>query len=107
SVQLAVKKPELWTLETPNQYILKTKVLAGNKVLDQSEIKTGFRKLTFDPNKGFALNDRWMKVKGVCIHHDAGILGSEFDPEVWRRSLIQLKKIVFNATRTSNNLKAS
>ncbi len=107
SVQLAVKKPELWTLETPNQYILKTKVLAGNKVLDQSEIKTGFRKITFDPNKGFALNDRWMKVKGVCIHHDAGVLGSEFYPEVWRRRLMTLKEVGVNAIRTSHNPQAS
>lgn len=100
---LKVNNPALWSLNSPNLYVLKTKLLADGKILDQSEIKTGFRKFTFDPDKGFALNDQWMKVKGVCIHHDAGVLGSELYPTVWRRRLMKLKEIGVNAIRTSHN----
>src|SRR5690606_31519642 len=59
---LDVKNPQLWSLETPHQYTLKTRVLQGKEQIDESEVKTGFRTLTFDPNKGFALNGEWMKM---------------------------------------------
>src|SRR5690606_6466981 len=88
---LNVKNPQLWSLETPHQHTLRTRVLQGTEQIDASGVKAGFRTLTFDPNKGFALNGEWMKMKGVCIHHDAGVLGAEVYPEVWRRRLLALK----------------
>ncbi|PRD56523.1 sugar-binding domain-containing protein [Sphingobacterium gobiense] len=103
---LDVKNPKLWSLETPHQYTLRTRVLQGKEQIDESEVKTGFRTLTFDPNKGFALNGEWMKMKGVCIHHDAGVLGAEVYPEVWRRRLLALKELGVNAIRTSHNPQA-
>lgn len=106
-LQLEVKHPKLWSLDQPNQYTLRTVVLQDGKQIDQSEVKTGFRTFTFDPNKGFALNGQWMKVKGVCLHHDAGVLGSEVYPEVWRRRLLTLKELGVNAIRTSHNPQAS
>ena len=63
--------------------------------------------MEFDPNKGFALNGRWMKVKGVCLHHDAGVLGAVVPPEVWERRLLNLKKYIgVNAIRLSHNPQA-
>ncbi|WP_207795730.1 sugar-binding domain-containing protein [Sphingobacterium haloxyli] len=103
---LEVKNPQLWDLEHPDLYTLRTRVLQGNQQVDESEVKTGFRTFTFDPNKGFALNGQWMKMKGVCIHHDAGVLGAEVYPEVWRRRLLALKELGVNAIRTSHNPQA-
>ena len=103
---LDVKNPQLWNLEHPTLYTLRTRILQGNQQIDESEIKTGFRTFTFDPDKGFALNDQWMKMKGVCIHHDAGVLGAEVYPEVWRRRLLALKELGVNAIRTSHNPQA-
>ncbi|MFD1771550.1 sugar-binding domain-containing protein [Sphingobacterium suaedae] len=106
-LQLAVSNPKLWNLHEPTQYRLKTTVEQKGKILDASEVKTGFRTFTFDPDKGFALNGTWMKVKGVCLHHDAGVLGAEVYPEVWRRRLLTLKSLGVNAIRTSHNPQAS
>lgn len=103
---IKVAKPQLWSLESPVLYSLKTTVTRNGKIVDSSTVKTGFRTLTFDPNKGFALNDKWMKVKGVCFHHDAGVLGAEVYKDVWRRRFLQLKKIGVNAVRTSHNPQA-
>ena len=75
TTNLKVKNPALWNLSNPNLYSLKTSVIKDGKEIDATITKTGFRSFTFDPNKGFALNGKWMKVKGVCIHHDAGVLG--------------------------------
>lgn len=105
--QLTVMNPRLWSLDQPVQYTLRTTLWQNGKTIDHSEVKTGFRTFTFDPDKGFALNNEWMKVKGVCVHHDAGVLGAEVYPEVWRRRLLTLKSLGVNAIRTSHNPQAS
>ena len=63
--------------------------------------------LYFRSNKGFALNGVWMKVKGVCLHHDSGVLGAESYKDVWKRRLLTLKKLGVNAVRTSHNPQAT
>lgn len=104
---LKVNNPLLWDLENPQLYKLKTTVLKDGKEIDVTTTTTGFRSFTFDANNGFALNDKWMKVKGVCIHHDAGVLGSAVPKEVWKRRLLTLKEIGVNAIRTSHNPQAT
>lgn len=101
-----VKNPIRWQLDDPYLYELKNSLKLGNQILDESTFKTGFRTFTFDANKGFALNGKWMKVKGVCLHHDAGVLGAEVYEDVWRRRLLRLKEIGVNAVRTSHNPQA-
>jgi beta-galactosidase len=103
---ISVANPKRWSLEQPNLYTLKTIVRQDGKIIDQNEQKIGLRSLTFDANKGFALNGVWTKVKGVCIHHDAGCLGSAVPREVWKRRLINLKEIGCNAIRLSHNPQA-
>jgi Beta-galactosidase/beta-glucuronidase len=103
---LRVNKPQLWSLDHPVLYQLRTTVLQDGREIDRNLIRTGFRTFTFDPDKGFALNGDWMKVKGVCLHHDSGVLGAEVYPEVWRRRLLTLKELGCNAIRTSHNPQA-
>lgn len=106
STELKVSSPMLWSLDTPDLYSLHTTVLRDGQVIDKSVTTTGFRTFTFDPDKGFALNGEWFKVKGVCIHHDGGVLGSAVPREVWKRRLENLQKIGCNAVRTSHNPQA-
>ncbi|WP_029902804.1 sugar-binding domain-containing protein [Prevotella sp. 10(H)] len=106
ATRLKVNNPQLWSLNNPNLYQLKTIVLRNGKEIDKTITPTGFRTYTFDANKGFALNGEWMKVKGVCVHHDAGVLGAAVPREVWKRRLLTLKEIGANAIRTSHNPQA-
>ena len=106
TLSLNVPKPHRWSLSDPYLYTIKTQLIMGGKVIDGNEIKAGLRTLTFDSNKGFALNDNWMKVKGVCLHHDAGTLGAVVPEAVWERRLIKLKEIGVNAIRCSHNPQA-
>lgn len=102
-MDMGISKPQLWSLKNPVLYTLKTTVIKGKDIVDCSTTRTGFRNYTFDPNKGFALNGEQMKVKGVCLHHDAGVLGSAVPRQVWKRRLQALKEIGVNAIRTSHN----
>lgn len=104
--KISLKNPKLWDLEHPNLYQLKTTVLKDGKVIDKTVTQTGFRNFTFDANKGFALNGKWMKMKGVCLHHDAGVLGSAVPRDVLKTRLQTLKEIGVNAIRTSHNPQA-
>ena len=106
TTSLNVNKPTLWDIDNPVLYKLKTTVLKNGKEIDQTVTTTGFRSFKFDPNKGFALNGNWMKMKGVCLHHDAGVLGSAVPRDVWKRRLITLKSVGCNAIRTSHNPQA-
>jgi len=106
STKINVKNPQLWDLDNPNLYELKTTVLQDGKEIDKTVTQTGFRSFTFDPNNGFALNGKGMKMKGVCLHHDAGVLGCAVPREVWKTRLQTLKEIGVNAIRTSHNPQA-
>jgi beta-galactosidase len=106
SSDLTVKNPIFWSTESPYLYQLITMLYVGKKLVDEAVCKSGIRTLQFDANKGFALNGKWMKMKGVCIHHDAGVLGSAVPRQVWERRLKTLKSLGCNAIRMSHNLQA-
>ena len=106
TIDLAVRKPLLWSVKTPNLYRLRTTVEQNGKTIDETVTTVGIRIFTFDPDKGFALNGEWMKMKGVCLHHDAGVLGSAVPREVWKRRLLNLKEIGCNAVRMTHNPQA-
>ena len=103
NVELKVRNPHRWNLDDPYMYKLDLQLLSGKQVIDCSTARVGLRSLEFDADKGFALNGKWMKIKGVCLHHDVGVLGSAVPAEVWERRLRNLKSIGVNAIRTSHN----
>ena len=103
NIRLTVPGAKAWSVESPELYTLKTSVTNNKSIVDEEYTPIGFRTLTFDANKGFALNGKWMKIKGVCIHHDAGVLGAAVPKEVWERRLKTLQSIGVNAIRTSHN----
>ena len=99
TVRLTVTKPHRWTLDSPYLYTLTVRLHNG----DEAVVKAGLRTLEFSPDQGFALNGQWMKVKGVCLHDDAGALGTAVPAPVWRRRIQELKAIGVNAIRMSHN----
>jgi hypothetical protein len=103
---LKINNPTLWNLENPHLYRLQTSILKDGKTIDKTETNVGLRTIEFDPNTGFSLNEKGMKIKGVCIHHDAGCLGSAVPKEVWKRRLQNLKSLGCNAIRMSHNPQA-
>jgi hypothetical protein len=94
--------PKLWSVDDPSLYSLVTE-LRGRELLDNTVTMIGFRDLKFDPDKGFFLNGINLKLKGICMHHDAGVLGSAIPLEEIGRRLDILKEMGCNAIRTSHN----
>lgn len=104
----SLENPALWSVDEPNLYQLTTRTCpaAPNDTCQSEDINpqtVGIRKIHFDADNGFFLNDRPLKIKGVCVHHDVGCLGAAVSSEVWLRRLYYLKKMGCNAIRMSHN----
>lgn len=98
TVNFKVDGAKLWSPDSPAMYNLRC--VAGN---DEINIPFGIRTINFDPDKGFFLNGENMKLKGVCVHHDAGALGAAVPEKVWERRLKKFKEAGCNAIRTAHN----
>lgn len=101
-----VKSPKLWDVEHPQLYILKTELCRDGEVLQEEYSQIGFRSIAFDPEQGFLLNGRKVKLNGVCEHHDLGALGAAFHRTAMARKLRILKEMGVNALRGTHNMTA-
>lgn len=95
--------PKRWSPDSPTLYTLESRIIKGNRVVDNTRTPFGIRQFRFDPDKGFFLNGENMKIKGVCLHHDAGCLGAAVPEKIWRLRFEKLKEIGCNAIRCSHN----
>lgn len=100
---IQVNKPNLWSVESPNLYTAVSKVFSGKKQLDEYKSFFGFRTIRFDKDKGFFLNGKYTKFKGVCLHHDLGPIGTAVNYRATERQLVMMKEMGVNAIRTSHN----
>ena len=98
SVRLTIPDARPWSPEDP--FLYRLTIRYG----EQIEIRrTGLRSVSVDPDKGMSLNGKPVKLKGVCLHHDLGALGSVFHKKAARRQLKLMKDMGANAVRTSHN----
>ena len=95
--------PILWDLENPSLYTLKTEILRNGEVVDRYITKTGFRDIKFDSERGFLLNGKNIKIKGVNLHQDHAGVGSAIPDALQAYRLKELKKYGINAYRSSHN----
>ncbi|AVR43987.1 glycoside hydrolase family 2 [Christiangramia fulva] len=95
--------PNLWSVENPQLYKAVTKIMVDGQLLDSYETNFGIRDFHFDTEKGFILNGERVKIKGVCLHHDLGPLGTAVNRRAIERQLEILKEMGTNGIRTSHN----
>lgn len=101
-----IEHPELWDTEHPALYTARTVLSADGKELDRYDTRFGIRSLEYIPNKGFYLNGKQTKFRGVCNHHDLGPLGAAVNKSALRHQIEILKDMGANAIRTSHNMPA-
>jgi beta-galactosidase len=80
-----------------------TRVIENGRVVDRYETPFGIRTVRFDPNTGFWLNGRNIKLKGTNNHQDHAGLGVALPDAVQIYRLKQLKAMGGNAYRASHN----
>ena len=100
----AIESPDLWSPETPSLYLIKTTLVdpKSGKLLDEKNHKVGFRWFTFDGSKGFFLNGKSYKLRGLNRHQDQAPAGVALDDEAHRRDIFLMKELGCNFIRISH-----
>ncbi len=92
-----------WDIDHPRLYTLRSELIVEGQVTDNVDTPVGFRTIAFTPDKGFFLNGRPVKLKGVCLHGDLGALGGAVHQDALRRQLTIMRRMGVNALRTAHN----
>lgn len=105
NVTLLVPDCALWSAEKPELYELRLQLLNGDhQAEDEISMKVGFRSMELSAEKGLSVNGRTVKLKGVCLHQEAGCFGTAVNREVWKSRLQHLKEIGCNALRFAHHI---
>ena len=115
-IAFSVKDPLIWDVDDPNLYTVKATVKnlgvyrthfvadpEENCTADEACALFGIKTVTADAVRGLLINGKSVKLKGGCLHHDNGLMGSVSLYESEARKIKKLKEIGFNAIRTTHN----
>lgn len=100
---LCVSEPSLWSPETPSLYRVKAELLENGSEIDRAEERFGIRVFTVDALRGLRVNGKSYKLRGGCIHHDNGPIGSAEFATAAHRRVRYMKAAGYNAIRSSHN----
>lgn len=101
---IPVKNAKLWSAAEPNLYTLTLELTDGDRTADSVSRKVGIREVCMIPGKGMFVNGTREILKGVCVHQEAGCLGTAVRKEIWRERLAVLKEMGCNAIRAAHHI---
>jgi len=99
-----VSHPALWSPEEPHLYTAIVKVIVDGSLRDAEQIPFGIRTATFDPDRGFFLNGKPLKIQGTCNHQDHAGVGAALPDRLQSFRISVLQSMGCNAVRTSHNM---
>ncbi len=104
TVQHAViERPQLWSIETPRLYQLRTTILKDGRPVDSTTTAFAIRTIYYDADKGFFLNGHRVEIRGTANHQDFAGVGIAVPDSLQAWRVGQLKKLGCNAWRTAHN----
>ena len=101
---MKIENVKLWDIENPHLYSLKTNIYADGNLSDTVITILGIRDICFDADKGFFLNGRNIKIKGLCCHQDHAGIGIAANDSVQEYRIAQLKSMGANAYRSAHHM---
>ena len=97
-----IKKPILWSPETPYLYKVFTEVSEDGIIIDTYETTFGVRTVEINRN-GVFLNDKLYPVKGTCNHQDFAGIGVALPDKIIEYKIRLLKEMGSNGYRCSHH----
>jgi beta-galactosidase len=101
--QATVAAPQLWSIEAPQLYSLRSEVRVGSGMVDNYDTRFGIRDIRFDPAQGFFLNGKPVKLLGTCNHQDHAGVGTGIPDALHRWRVQQLQQMGANSWRSAHN----
>ncbi|MCU0857549.1 MAG: DUF4982 domain-containing protein [Pontiellaceae bacterium] len=102
-LKTSVEKPALWSIESPAMYTLVATIRVAGERIDSRRVPFGIRTVTFDPDAGFFLNGKPVKIKGTCNHQDFAGVGVALSDSMQEWRVRKLQEVGCNAWRTAHN----
>ncbi|HWF48536.1 MAG TPA: beta-galactosidase GalA [Bryobacteraceae bacterium] len=103
AIQIPVDRPRLWSIDDPHLYRAVATVDVNGNQADEYETTFGIRTVRFDANDGFFLNNKPMKIQGMCNHQDHAGVGAAVPDQLNHWRVQHLKDMGVNGYRTSHN----
>ena len=95
--------PQLWSIDTPRLYSLRSELHVGDRLVDRYDTRFGIRDIRFDAERGFHLNGKPVKLLGTCNHQDHAGVGTGIPDALHRWRVQQLQQMGANAWRSAHN----
>lgn len=117
-VRLEIPNAVLWEEDRPylyqiHCYLYEKDACRGDKagaqaadadsMLDRETASCGIRRISWSAQKGLCINDKTVKLRGTCVHHDNGVLGACAFPDAEERKVRKIREAGFNAIRSAHN----
>jgi beta-galactosidase len=97
-----LKKPLLWSPETPNLYRIRTSLREGQRLVDILETPLGLRWFRFDPQQGFFLNGQRVQIQGTNWHQSYPGMGNALPNSRHVKDMEMIREMGANFWRTSH-----
>lgn len=101
--KITLSEVVLWDTKNPYLYTLETEISVDGEVRDTETTAFGIKHIRFDADKGFFLNGRHVKIKGLCNHHDHAGVGIAANDSLQEYRLAQMKSMGANAYRSAHH----
>lgn len=103
AVTITVEDPVLWDgRKHPYLYTAAAEIVLNGEMLDCVSKRIGLRGYRVDPDQGFFLNGRHLKLHGVAKHQDTAGVYSAATEEHWKTDMDLIGEIGANTVRLSH-----
>lgn len=98
----AVKKPNLWSPDSPYLYTVEMRLKKNDKIVDQITEKTGYRWYEFREHGAFYLNGERLLLRGTHRHEELAGYGNALPDSIHRQDIKMIKEMGANFVRLAH-----
>lgn len=103
AAKLFIENPVFWDgVENPYLYTMTARLKRDGEVIDEVSDRFGVREFYFDSEKGFFLNGKHVKMKGVSRHQDWADIGNALTIEEHKKDIELIKEVGANSIRLAH-----
>ena len=97
-----IKRPALWSPETPRLYRARTQLRSDGRLRDSFDTEFGFRWFAWTADRGFFLNGQHRYFRGANVHQDQAGWGDAVTNSAIERDVAQIKDAGLDFIRGSH-----